>query len=83
MKSVQYSNRVVFINFRLPGASQGDHMKELVKEITVSWAHCDAAGIVFYPNFIFGSIRQLSIYLPIIAYPARNWSKNLISVGCL
>ena len=26
-------------------------MKELVREITVSWAHCDAAGIVFYPNF--------------------------------
>ena len=26
-------------------------MKELVKEITVSWAHCDTAGIVFYPNF--------------------------------
>lgn len=26
-------------------------MKEFVSEIKVEWAHCDAAGIVFYPNF--------------------------------
>lgn len=26
-------------------------MKEFVSEIRVEWAHCDAAGIVFYPNF--------------------------------
>ena len=26
-------------------------MKEHVSEIKVEWAHCDAAGIVFYPNF--------------------------------
>ena len=26
-------------------------MKEFINEITVEWAHCDAAGIVFYPNF--------------------------------
>ncbi len=26
-------------------------MKEFVSEITVEWAHCDYAGIVFYPNF--------------------------------
>ena len=26
-------------------------MKKFTSEITVEWAHCDAAGIVFYPNF--------------------------------
>lgn len=26
-------------------------MKEFVSEIKVEWAHCDYAGIVFYPNF--------------------------------
>ena len=26
-------------------------MKEYVSDITVHWSHCDAAGIVFYPNF--------------------------------
>lgn len=26
-------------------------MKEFVSEIKIEWAHCDAAGIVFYPNF--------------------------------
>lgn len=26
-------------------------MKEFVSEMKVEWAHCDAAGIVFYPNF--------------------------------
>lgn len=26
-------------------------MKEFVSEFRVEWAHCDAAGIVFYPNF--------------------------------
>jgi 4-hydroxybenzoyl-CoA thioesterase len=26
-------------------------VKEFVSEITVEWAHCDYAGIVFYPNF--------------------------------
>ncbi len=26
-------------------------MKEFVSEIKVEWAHCDFAGIVFYPNF--------------------------------
>ncbi len=26
-------------------------MREYISEITVSWAHCDAAGIVFYPHF--------------------------------
>ncbi|MGB0629576.1 MAG: acyl-CoA thioesterase [Alphaproteobacteria bacterium] len=26
-------------------------MKEFVSELKVEWAHCDAAGIVFYPNF--------------------------------
>ncbi|HAK54756.1 MAG: acyl-CoA thioesterase [Vicinamibacterales bacterium] len=26
-------------------------MKHLVQELTVEWAHCDAAGIVFYPYF--------------------------------
>lgn len=26
-------------------------MKEFVSEQKVEWAHCDAAGIVFYPNF--------------------------------
>lgn len=26
-------------------------MREYVSEITVHWSHCDAAGIVFYPNF--------------------------------
>ena len=26
-------------------------MKEFVSEIKVEWAHCDLAGIVFYPNF--------------------------------
>ena len=26
-------------------------MKAFVSEIRVWWAHCDAAGIVFYPNF--------------------------------
>ena len=26
-------------------------MKEFVSRIKVEWAHCDAAGIVFYPNF--------------------------------
>ena len=24
-------------------------MKQLVQTLTVEWAHCDAAGIVFYP----------------------------------
>lgn len=26
-------------------------MKQHISEIRVEWAHCDAAGIVFYPNF--------------------------------
>lgn len=26
-------------------------MKEFVSAITVEWAHCDLAGIVYYPNF--------------------------------
>ena len=26
-------------------------MKEFVSEIKVEWAHCDFAGIVFYPTF--------------------------------
>jgi 4-hydroxybenzoyl-CoA thioesterase len=26
-------------------------VREFVSEITVEWAHCDAAGIVFFPNF--------------------------------
>jgi 4-hydroxybenzoyl-CoA thioesterase len=26
-------------------------VKEFASEIRVEWAHCDAAGIVFYPNF--------------------------------
>lgn len=26
-------------------------MKHLVQALTVEWAHCDAAGIVFYPHF--------------------------------
>ena len=26
-------------------------MREFVSEIKVEWAHCDLAGIVFYPNF--------------------------------
>ncbi len=26
-------------------------MREFTSEIRVEWAHCDAAGIVFYPNF--------------------------------
>jgi 4-hydroxybenzoyl-CoA thioesterase len=26
-------------------------VKEFVNEMKVEWAHCDAAGIVFYPNF--------------------------------
>ena len=26
-------------------------MKEFVSEIRAEWAHCDYAGIVFYPNF--------------------------------
>ena len=26
-------------------------MKHLVQTLTVEWAHCDAAGIVFYPHF--------------------------------
>lgn len=26
-------------------------MKKFVSEMKVEWAHCDAAGIVFYPNF--------------------------------
>ena len=29
----------------------GGVVKEFVSEIRVEWAHCDAAGIVFYPNF--------------------------------
>lgn len=29
----------------------GDCVKEFVSEIKIEWAHCDAAGIVFYPNF--------------------------------
>lgn len=28
-----------------------DVVREFVNEIKVEWAHCDAAGIVFYPNF--------------------------------
>ena len=28
-------------------------MKVHVTRITVEWAHCDAAGIVFYPYFYF------------------------------
>lgn len=29
----------------------GGDVKEFVSEIKVEWAHCDLAGIVFYPNF--------------------------------
>ena len=29
----------------------GTQVKEFVTELKVEWAHCDYAGIVFYPNF--------------------------------
>ena len=29
----------------------GDSVKQFISKITVEWAHCDYAGIVFYPNF--------------------------------
>ena len=31
--------------------NHGGDVKEFVSEIKVEWAHCDYAGIVFYPNF--------------------------------
>ncbi len=31
--------------------NRGAHVKQYVSEMKVEWAHCDAAGIVFYPNF--------------------------------
>ena len=49
-------------------------MKQLVQTIIVEWAHCDAAGIVFYPYFYtwFDQATERLFTANGLSYPELN-----------